>query len=85
MSTSPKVPKEDKTTSQPKSAPMILIATALDTTWRAFLPTIGGTFLGIWIDSLFHISPIALIICLVGGTALSIFLIARQLINVRKQ
>lgn len=64
---------------------MILIITALDTTWRAFLPTIGGTFLGIWLDNLFNITPVALIICLVLGVALSIFLIARQLINVRKQ
>lgn len=88
MSTSPRPSKKSQTTDKPQSAlaaPMILIITALDTTWRAFLPTIGGTFLGIWLDNLFNITPVALIICLVLGVALSIFLIARQLINVRKQ
>lgn len=66
------------------SAPMVIVMTALDTTWRAFFPTIGGTFAGIGLDKLFNIAPIGLIICLVLGTALSIFLIARQLITVRK-
>jgi F0F1-type ATP synthase assembly protein I len=64
---------------------MILVVTALDTTWRAFLPTIGGVFAGIGLDKLFNITPIATIVCLVLGTALSIFLITRQLASVRKQ
>lgn len=64
---------------------MILVVTALDTTWRAFLPTLGGTFAGIGLDKLFNISPVGLIICLILGVVLSGFLIARQLIHVRKQ
>ena len=64
---------------------MILVVTALDTTWRAFVPTIGGTFAGIGLDRLFASSPLFLIICLILGTALSILLIARQLIEVRSQ
>ncbi|HJM04222.1 MAG TPA: AtpZ/AtpI family protein [Candidatus Saccharimonadaceae bacterium] len=83
--TSPRLSKKSQTTSRQLSAPMILVVTALDTTWRAFLPTIGGTFAGIGLDRLFGIAPIATIVCLVLGTALSVFLIARQLISVRKQ
>jgi len=69
---------------QPLSAPVLLIFTALDTTWRAFVPTIGGTFAGIGIDAWLHIAPWGVIACLILGTILSAVLITRQLINVRK-
>ncbi|MFZ2126345.1 MAG: AtpZ/AtpI family protein [Candidatus Microsaccharimonas sp.] len=78
---------ESQTTKRPRtpqSASMLLLATALDTTWRAFLPTIGGTFLGIGIDHWFNIAPIGTIACLIVGTALSILLIAKQIRDVRK-
>ena len=85
MSTSPRLSKKSQTTSpSPLAAPMILVVTALDTTWRAFLPTVGGTFAGIGLDHLFGSSPWALIVCLSGGTALSVLLIAQQLRAVRK-
>lgn len=29
----------------------ILLSTAADTTWRMFVPTIGGTLIGLWLDS----------------------------------
>ena len=67
------------------SAPLLLFMTALDTTWRAFVPTIGGTFLGIGLDHLFGIAPIATIVCLILGFAASTALIAQQIISVRKQ
>ncbi len=66
------------------SGPTLIFLTALDTTWRAFVPTLGGTFLGIWLDSLLGSSPLALIICLIIGAVSSFALIAHQLINVRK-
>jgi hypothetical protein len=66
------------------SGPVVLLMTALDTTWRAFVPTIGGTFLGIGVDHLFNITPIGTIVCLILGFAASTFLIAKQLISVRK-
>ena len=86
MSQSPRLTEPDasQTTKRPLSAPMIIIATALDTTWRLFAPTLGGVFLGIWIDSRFESAPIATIICLILGTILSIVLVLRQLANVRK-
>jgi hypothetical protein len=66
------------------SGPMVLLMTALDTTWRAFVPTIGGTFLGIGIDHLFNIAPIATIVCLILGFAISTVLIIQQLTSVRR-
>lgn len=86
MSQSPRLTESDasQTTKRPLSAPMIIIATALDTTWRLFAPTLGGVFLGIWIDSIFNIAPFATIVCLILGTILSIVLVIRQLNSVRK-
>ncbi len=87
MTTSPRLTEQPgKSEVQPTglSGPMVLLMTALDTTWRAFVPTIGGTFLGIGIDHLFNITPIGTVICLILGFATSTYLIAKQLISVRK-
>ena len=79
-------PKPGRTTKpQSVSSPMaIILLTALDTTWRAFVPTVGGVFVGIGFDYLFGMAPLATIVCLLAGTALSVFLIAVQLRDVRK-
>ena len=63
---------------------MLIFITALDTTWRAFLPIIGGVFLGIGIDHFLNIAPFATIACLLLGTTASVLLIAKQLRDVRK-
>lgn len=78
--------KKSRTTKQQSSlsAPMLIFVTALDTTWRAFVPTIGGVFLGIGLDHLFNIAPVATIICLIAGTGLSAFLITKQLRDIRR-
>lgn len=88
MSKSPRpTDSESQTTKRPRttqSASMLLLATALDTTWRAFVPTIGGTFLGIGIDHWLGIAPIGTIVCLIVGTLASAFLITKQIRDVRK-
>lgn len=63
---------------------MILLMTGLDTTWRAFVPTLGGTFLGLWLDSLFGTAPYLLIATMIVGFALSVLLIALQIRDVRR-
>lgn len=82
----PTTDSQSRTTKSPStiSAPMLIFLTALDTTWRAFVPIIGGVFLGIWLDHLFNIAPIATIICLVLGVVISAVLIIKQLRDVRK-
>ena len=87
MTESPRPQPKPGRTTKPQSglsAPKLIFLTALDTTWRAFAPTIGGVFLGIGIDHLFNIAPIATIICLALGAVLSALLIAKQLRDVRK-
>lgn len=77
-------PASQTTERSQRSTSMLLLITALDTTWRAFLPTIGGTFLGIGVDHYFNSAPIGTIVCLILGTAGSALLIAKQIRDVRK-
>lgn len=87
MTKSPRLTKQPGQSEVPPSVQngaIVLLMTALDTTWRAFVPTIGGTFLGIGIDHLFNITPIATIVCLILGFTASALLIAQQLMSVRK-
>lgn len=86
MPQSPRLPKKpvSPTTKRPLSAPMLLGMTALDTTWRAFVPVLGGVFIGIGLDDVLGIAPVATFICLILGIIVSIVLIARQLRHVKQ-
>ena len=87
MTKSPRLTNQPSRTTEDKpetSSAMLLMWTALDTTWRAFIPTIGGTFLGIGLDNLFNIKPWATITCMIIGFALSALLITKQLYDIRK-
>lgn len=54
------------------SAALILFATAASTTWRMFVPTLGGTFIGLWLDSVYKTEPW----CSIGGLAIGIVVTA---------
>lgn len=87
MTESPRPQPKPGRTTKPQStisAPMLIFITALDTTWRAFIPTLGGVFLGIGIDHLLNIAPLATIGCLVLGVISSALLITKQLRDIRK-
>lgn len=73
-----------ETTKQPQSAAILLIYTIIDTTWRAFVPTIGGTFLGVGLDKLFGLAPLMTVIMIIVGFALSALLIMLQIKSVRR-
>ena len=66
-----------------KSAAILMLLTILDTTWRAFVPTIGGTFLGVGIDNLTHQAPIFTTVFIILGFATSALLVTLQLRRVR--
>ena len=81
----PKSPSaRHQTTIQPRSAAILLMMTILDTTWRAFVPTIGGTFLGVGLDKLFGVAPLMTIIMIIIGFATSALLIMLQIKAVRR-
>ncbi len=72
------------TAKQPQSAAILLIYTIIDTTWRAFVPTIGGTFLGVGLDKLFGLAPLMTVVMIIVGFALSALLIMLQIKSVRR-
>lgn len=56
-----------------------LIATMADTTWRMFVPTVGGLLLGLWLDQTINTMPWFTLIGLVIGTIITIQLVRNQL------
>lgn len=67
-----------------KSAAILMLLTILDTTWRAFVPTIGGTLFGLELDNLTHEAPLFTTIFIIIGFVVAGLLIAMQLRRVRR-
>lgn len=83
MSRSPK--SKEQTTNQPVKNPALLLAmTALDTTWRTFVPVIGGVIAGVMIDNSFGLKPFGTITGLAIGTVIAVLLVKKQLEDVKK-
>lgn len=61
----------------PSSASML--ATIGDTTWRMFVPTIGLTIAGLFLDKWLQTKPWLMIVGIICGAALSYVLVKRQL------
>jgi len=51
---------------------------AADTTWRMFVPTLGGTALGLWADNVWHTEPWCGIAGLAIGIVITFFLVKQQ-------
>jgi O-antigen ligase len=77
-------PKSGNKTTPPHFAALLLISTMADTTWRAFVPTIGGTFLGIGLDKVLNLAPLMTIIFIILGFTVSALLIVLQIRAVRR-
>lgn len=67
------------TTKPPKSTAFLLLFTILNTTWRAFVPPISGTFVGIYLDKLFNIVPVFTSMLIISGFVVSFVLIVLQI------
>lgn len=78
--------KDQSETSAPraKSPAILMFATAADTTWRMFVPIIGATIFGLWIDKFLHTTPWLLVVCMVIGITLASILVLKQLQKVKK-
>lgn len=83
MSQSPK--GKSKTTNQPQSAAILLTLTALDTTWRTFVPVIGGALAGVALDNTLHTPPLFTTVLIIIGVAIATLLVIKQLKNVRSE
>lgn len=69
----------------PKSTVILLLVTVADTTWRLFVPAIGGTVLGLLSDKAFGTTPLLTVFGIVFGAVLAFWLVYMQLTRVRKQ
>lgn len=52
--------------------------TIADTTWRMFVPSIGGTFLGIWLDGEWSTTPWLMFTGIVLGFLVAAFAVWSQ-------
>lgn len=78
-------PRETKQTiKSPRSAAILLLLTIADTTWRAFVPTIGGTVLGVTLDNTLQTAPGYTTVLIIAGFVTSIVLVALQIRKVRR-
>ncbi len=67
-----------------KSSASLLLGTIGDTTWRMFVPTIGLTLLGLYIDTQLVTKPWLTITGIILGTVMATVLVKQQLRNVTK-
>ena len=66
-------------------AMMILARTMIGTMWRMFLPTIGLTLLGLWLDNVSGMKMRWLIAGIVSGATISVVLVALQIAKINQQ
>lgn len=66
-------------------AMMILTRTMIGTMWRMFLPTIGLTLLGLWLDNVSGMKMRWLLAGIVSGAIISVILVALQIAKIKQQ
>ena len=66
-------------------AMMILARTMIGTMWRMFLPTIGLTLLGLWLDSVSGLKMRWLLAGIISGAIISAILVALQIAKIKQQ
>ncbi len=62
-----------------RSTVILLFTIAVDTTWRMFVPVIGGPIVGIWADHGLMSRPVGTIIGITIGVAVAAVLVRNQL------
>lgn len=76
---------DDDTKSAPSaSMVLLLIGTVADTTWRLFVPTIGGTVCGLWADNAWETKPWFTIVGVTLGAILAFTLVYLQIRTIKK-
>ena len=66
-------------------AMMILARTMIGTMWRMFLPTIGLTLLGLWLDNVSVMKMRWLLAGIISGAIISVILVALQIAKIKQQ
>ena len=68
-----------------ESTVILLLKDTGDTTWRMFVPSIGMTLLGVWLDTVFTTKPWLMIIGIIVGFAFAILLVKKQMETINKR
>lgn len=68
-----------------ESTVILLLKDTGDTTWRMFVPSIGMTLLGVWLDTVFTTKPWLMIIGIIVGFAFAILLVKKQMDTIKKR
>ena len=68
-----------------QSTVILLLKDTGDTTWRMFVPSIGMTLLGVWLDTVFTTKPWLMIIGIIVGFAFAILLVKKQMDTIKKR
>ena len=66
-------------------AMVILARTMIGTMWRMFLPTIGLTLLGLWLDNVGGMKMRWLLAGIISGVIISVILVALQIAKIKQQ
>lgn len=62
----------------------VLLGTIGDTTWRMFVPSIGFTLFGVWLDSITGMKPWLMLTGVVLGFAMAVILVRRQVDQINR-
>ena len=62
-----------------KSTVLLLFTIAADTTWRMFVPIIGGTIGGVWADNMYGTKPAWTIAGVFVGVIIAAVLVRQQM------
>ena len=83
----PNKKQDDGKKTPPPSKEMVILvfSTVGDTTWRLFIPTIGGTLLGLWADKSWNTTPWFMVFGIVLGSAIAVALVRAQLKKVNNK
>ena len=79
MSKQPNDAPDQKGQPPERSAAVLLLSDIADTTWRMFIPSIGCTMLGLYLDKQWHTAPWLMISGIIIGVAIAGVLVYRQL------
>lgn len=74
MGTSPS--NRDERQVPPKSSSTVILMTLADTTWRLFVPSVGLTLVGLWLDKMWHTTPWLLFTGIIVGSVIAVYSVA---------
>lgn len=78
-------PKDDPAPAPSRSTVLLLLKTVADTTLRLFVPSVGGTVIGLIIDNTYDTKPWGTVVGVTGGTLLAFMLVYVQIKKINQE